>query len=146
MASANPAGASPAAPSADALEDVARLFQRAFLPAGASAELRQLAQSAAEAAKARLQCFADQARREAEGVQQILSALAGPRRPTARQRRAAAQALLELLNESSDVLNEESELTLLFGVRLTGLLARRYPADPLLQAWHTDHLRARKIR
>jgi hypothetical protein len=146
-ASADPAGAAATrgAPDSGAVEDIARLLERAFVPASANAELRQLAQAAAEATEARLRCFADQANREAEGVQQILGALAASGSPTARTRCAAAQALLELLNENDDVLQAEFELSRVFGVRLTGLLARCYPADPNLQAWHRDHLRVRKI-
>jgi hypothetical protein len=137
------AAAPPAAPDSGGLEDMPRLFERAFVPASGSAELRQLAQAAAEAARARLRCFVDQARSEAEGVQEILGALAASRSSTARARRAAAQALLELLNEKDDLLNEEIELSRVFGVRLTGLLARRYPDDANLQAWHRKHLQVR---
>jgi hypothetical protein len=128
-----------------AVEDVARLLERAFVPAGADAELRQLGHAAAEAAGARLRCFAAQANREAEGVQQILGALDASGSSAARPRRAAAQALLELLNESDDILNAEFELSRVFGLRLTALLVRRYPTDPSLQAWHRQRLRVRKI-
>jgi hypothetical protein len=133
------------APGYGAVEDAARLLERAFVPAGADAELRQLAQAAAEAAEARLRCFAAQANREAEGVKQILSALGASGSSTARTRRAAARALLELLDERNDVEGAEYELSRVFGLRLTALLVRRYPTDPRLQAWHRERQRVPKI-
>jgi tetratricopeptide (TPR) repeat protein len=133
------------APDRGGLEDITRLLERAFVPAGADAELRQLAQATAEAAGARLRCFAAQASREAEGVKQILGALDASGSSAARSRRAAARALLELLDEGDDVEEAEYELSRVFGVRLTGLLVRQYPTDPSLQAWHRQHERMRKI-
>jgi hypothetical protein len=132
-------------PDPSAVEDVARLLERAFVPAGADAELQQLAHAAAEAAEARLRCFAAQANREAEGVKQILGALDASGSSAARARRAAAWALLELLDEGEDVEGAEYELSRVFGIRLTALLVRRYPTDPSLQAWHRQHQRVRKI-
>ena len=130
---ANPPGipAPRGAPDSEAVEDVARLLERAFVPAGADAELRQLAHAAAEAAGARLRCFAAQANREAEGVKQILGALDASGSSAARPRRAAARALLELLDEGDDVEGAEYELSRVFGIRLTALLVRQYPTDPL---------------
>ncbi len=144
---ANPPGipAPRRAPGHGAVEDVARLLERAFVPAGADAEFRQLAQAAAEAAGARLRCFAAQANREGEGVKQILSALAASGSSAARPRRAAARALLELLDEGDEVEGAEYELSRVFGIRLTALLVRRYPTDPSLQAWHRQRQRVRKI-
>jgi hypothetical protein len=146
-ASADPAGvAAPrGAPGYGAVKDVARLLERVFVPAGADAELRQLAHAAAEAAEARLRCFAAQANREAEEVKQILGALGASGSSAARPRRAAARALLELLDEGDEVEGAEYELSRVFGLRLTALLVRRYPTDPRLQAWHRQRQRVPKI-
>jgi hypothetical protein len=145
--SADPAGvaATRRAPGYGAVEDVARLLERAFVPADAEAELRQLAHAAAEAAGARLRCFAAQANREADGVKQILGALDASGSSAARPRRAAARALLQLLDEGDAVEGAEYELSRVFGLRLTALLVRRYPTDPRLQAWHRKRQRVRKI-
>jgi hypothetical protein len=133
------------APGYGAVEDVARLLERAFVPTAADAELRQLAHAAAEAAGARLRCFAAQANRETEGVKQILAALDASGSSAARPRRAAARALLVLLDERDDIEGAEYELSRMFGLRLTALLVRRYPTDPRLQAWHRQRQRVRKI-